>query len=689
MPNRLANETSPYLLQHRDNPVDWYPWGPEALERARAEERPILLSVGYSACHWCHVMEHESFEDPQTAALMNELFVNVKVDREERPDIDSIYMAAVQQMTGRGGWPMTVFLTPDGAPFYGGTYYPPEPRYGMPSFRQVLAGVAEAWKDRRGDVDQSAADLTEAVRQGTDMRPPPGALDPSVLDRAFAGLLPRFDLRWGGLAGAPKFPQPLTIGFVLRTWKRTGNPDALRWVEVTLRRMASGGIYDHVGGGFARYSVDAHWLVPHFEKMLYDNALLVPLYLNAWQATGAEEYRAVAEDVLHWVTREMTSPEGGFYSALDADSEGEEGLFYLWTPEGIDAVLGPEDGAVFRAYYGVTAEGNFEGQTILHAWRTVEAAAREAGVTPERLMEVVGRARQPLYEARAKRVWPGLDDKILTAWNAMMLRAFAEAGRILGSDEYRRIAIRNAEFLLSKLRIDGRLQRTYKAGQQAKIGAFLDDHALLADALVSLYQATFDARWLRDARALMEQTLERFWDEDEGVFYDTATDAEALVIRPRDLWDNATPSGSSAAVHALLRLAELLGDERYRRIAARALEGAADLATRVPAGFGYLLSALDFHLSTPTEIAFVGTPGEAQTEALLAVAARTYLPNGITALRRPEEDGDIEELVPLLRGRTARGGRATAYVCERLACQQPVNEPAELAAQLGAGSGGS
>ncbi|HEV3050455.1 MAG TPA: thioredoxin domain-containing protein, partial [Longimicrobium sp.] len=473
MPNRLANETSPYLLQHKDNPVDWYPWGPEALERARAEGRPILLSVGYAACHWCHVMEHESFEDSRTAALMNELFVNVKVDREERPDIDSIYMAAVQQMTGRGGWPMTVFLTPDGAPFYGGTYYPPEPRYGMPSFRQVLTGVADAWKERRGDVDQSAADLTEAVRQGTDMRPPPGTLDPALLDQAFAGLLPRFDDSWGGLAGAPKFPQSLTIDFVLRTWKRTGNAEALRWVEVTLRRMASGGIYDHLGGGFARYSVDEHWLVPHFEKMLYDNALLVPLYLNAWQATGADEYRAVAEDVLRWVTREMTSPEGGFYSALDADSEGEEGRFYLWTPEQIDEVLGPEDGAVFRAYYGVVPGGNFEGRTILHAWRTVDAAAQEAGVTPERLMEVVSRARQPLYEARAKRVWPGLDDKILTAWNAMMLRAFAEAARITGRDEYRRIAVANAEFLLSRLRIDGRLQRTYKEGR-AKIDAFLD-----------------------------------------------------------------------------------------------------------------------------------------------------------------------------------------------------------------------
>ena len=686
MPNRLAEETSPYLLQHADNPVDWYPWGPEALERARAEDRPILLSVGYSACHWCHVMEHESFEEPETAALMNERFVNVKVDREERPDLDAIYMAAVQQMTGHGGWPMTVFLTPAGAPFYGGTYFPPEPRHGMPSFRQVLAGVSDAWRDRRGDVDRSAADLTEAVRQGTDLRAPPGTLDPTLLDRAYEAMQPRFDPVWGGLAGAPKFPQPMTVDFVLRTWKRTGNPDALRWVEVTLRRMASRGIYDHVGGGFARYSVDAHWLVPHFEKMLYDNALLVPLYLYAWQVTGADEYRAVARDVLAWVAREMTSPEGGFYSALDADSEGEEGRFYLWTPEQVDEVLGPEEGRIVRAYYGVTPEGNFEGRTILHAWRTVEAAAQEAGVTPERLMETVSAARQPLYQARAKRVWPARDDKVVTAWNAMMLRAFAEAARILGDDGYRRTAVANAEFLLSGLRVEGRLQRTYREGR-AKIPGFLDDHALLAGALAALYEATFDPRWLREARGLMDDTLARFWDDAEGVFHDTAADAERLVVRPRDLWDNATPSGTSAAVHALLRLAELLGEERYRRIATRALEGMAELAARVPAGFGNLLAALDFHLAAPLEIAFAGTPGEARTEALLRVAARAYLPNAVTALRRPDGDEDAEALVPLLRGRTLRDDLPAAYVCERMACREPVTEPEALAAQLQARNG--
>jgi uncharacterized protein YyaL (SSP411 family) len=682
MPNRLANETSPYLLQHQDNPVDWYPWGPEALERARAQDRPILLSVGYSACHWCHVMEHESFEDDETARLMNEWFVPVKVDREERPDIDSIYMSAVQQMTGHGGWPMTVFLTPDGAPFYGGTYYPKEPRYGMPSFKQVMAGVNDAWVQRRADVDKGAEALTGAIREATEMRTGPGAVDASVLDRAYAALAQRFDPSWGGLAGAPKFPQPLTLEFVLRCWKRTGDADALRFVEVTLRRMASGGMYDQLGGGFARYSVDAHWLVPHFEKMLYDNALLVRAYLHAWQATGAPEYRAVADDVLRWVVNEMTSPEGGFYSALDADSEGEEGLFYLWTPEEIDEVVGPEDGRAVRAWWGVTPEGNFEGRTILHAWRSVDAAAQEAGVTPEGLMDAVTRARPLLYAARSRRVWPGLDDKVLTAWNAMMLHAFADAARATGVDAYRQIAVRNAEFLLGSLRVDGRLMRTYKEGR-AKIPAFLEDHALLADALIALYEATFDARWLREARALAEEVIGRFWDEAEGVFYDTAADAETLVVRPRDLWDNATPSGTSSAVLMLLRLSEMIGEARYWAVAERVLGGMAELAARAAPGFGNLLSAMDFHLATPTEIAFAGTPGEADTDALLRVAARAYLPNAVTALRRPDEDGAAEELIPLLRGREAIGGRATAYVCERLACQMPVHEPAALAEQLG------
>ena len=686
MPNRLANETSPYLLQHQDNPVDWYPWGPEALERARSEDRPILLSVGYSACHWCHVMEHESFEDPATAALMNEHYVNIKVDREERPDIDSIYMSAVQQMTGHGGWPMTVFITPGGAPFYGGTYYPPEPRYGMPSFRQILLAVAEAWRERRADVDQSAEHMAEALRQSGELRAPAGTLDPSILDRAFRSLASRFDSAWGGMAGAPKFPQPLTLEFLLRTWKRTGSADAMRFVDVTLRRMAAGGMYDHVGGGFARYSVDAHWLVPHFEKMLYDNALLARLYTHAWQATGDEAHRAVAEDVLAWVTREMTSPEGGFYSALDADSEGEEGKFYVWTPGEIDSVAGAEDGALVRAYYGVTEAGNFEGRNILHAWRSMDEVAAEQAVGAERLRDALDRARPRLYEERAKRVWPGRDDKVLTSWNAMMLHAFAEAARAFESAEYRRIAVASAEFLVRRLRTeDGRLARTYKDGR-AKIPGFLEDHALLAEALVAVYEATWDERWLGEARTLADQVLQSFWDEEQGIFFDTAVDAEQLVIRPRNLFDTATPSGNSAAVNAMLRLAELVGDERYSRVARRVLESLADTVARVPAGFGHLLSALDFHLATPTEVAFVGTPGRAETDALLRVVGRAYLPNTVTALRPVDESRADEELIPLLRGRTAREGRATAYVCERFACQQPVTEPAALAGQLGLGS---
>ena len=606
----------------------------------------------------------------------------MKVDREERPDVDSIYMAAVQRMTGHGGWPMTVFLTPAGEPFYGGTYYPPEPRHGMPSFPQVLEGVAAAWRDRREDVGRSAAELTGAVREATDLRPPPGSVDAEVLDRAWAALSDRLDPAWGGLGGAPKFPQPLTLEFALRTWRRTGRAEALRGVEVALRRMASGGIYDHLGGGFARYSVDAHWLVPHFEKMLYDNALLARLYLHAWQATGAEEHRAVAEDVLRWVMREMTSPEGGFYSALDADSEGEEGRFYLWTPRQIDDVLGAEDGRIVRAYWGVSEAGNFEGRTILHAWRTPEEAAAEAGVPAERVLEAVARARAPLYEARAARVWPARDEKVLTAWNAMMLRAFAEAARILGSGTYREVAVRSAEFLVGEMRVDGTLMRSWRDGR-ARIPAFLDDHALLADALVSVYEATWDTRWLHEARALADETLERFWDGEEGVFHDTAADAERLVVRPRDLWDNATPSGTSAAAAMLLRLGDLLGDARYTRVAVRVLESLADAAARVPAGFGNLLCAVDYHLATPTGLAFVGEPGEAATEALLEVAARTYLPNAVFALRSPDAaGGDAEELVPLLRGRTARDGRPTAYLCERLACRTPVTDPAELRAQL-------
>ena len=682
MTNRLADETSPYLLQHAHNPVDWYPWGPEALERARAEDRAILLSVGYSACHWCHVMERESFEDEATAALMNERFVCVKVDREERPDVDSIYMTAVQQMTGRGGWPMTVFITPQGAPFYGGTYYPPEPRYGMPSFRQVLLAVHEAWRERRADVDRSADDLRELLRQNAAVLPSASALDAGVLDRAHAELARRFDPRWGGFGAAPKFPQAMVLELLLRHWKRTGSAEALEMATLTLRRMAEGGMYDHVGGGFARYSTDAQWLVPHFEKMLYDNALLARVYLHAWQAGGDPEHRRVVEETLGWVMREMTSSEGGFYSALDADSEGEEGKFYLWKADEVDALLGEEDGPLFRRYYDVSDAGNFEGKNILHTAHTLDVVAAAEGVSPERLREVVDHGRRVLYDARAKRIWPGLDDKVLTSWNAMMLHAFAEAARVLERDDWREAAVRNADLLLGALRPGGRLMRTYKE-RRAKIPAFLEDHALLVDALLAVYEATWDPRWVREARALADEMLERFWDDSAGVFYDTASDAEELVVRPRDVFDNATPSGTSAAVMALLRLGELVGEPRYRAVAERALAGSMELMARIPAGFGHLLNALDFALATPTEVAIVGDPASDDTRALLRTVSRAYLPNAVLAFRSPDAGEDVAELIPLLESRTAQAGRATAYVCERLACKQPVTEPAALAEQLG------
>ncbi|HEU0078133.1 MAG TPA: thioredoxin domain-containing protein, partial [Longimicrobiaceae bacterium] len=494
-------------------------------------------------------------------------------------------------------------------------------------------------------------------------------------------LAARFDARHGGFGGAPKFPQPMILELVLRHWKRTGSPEALRMAGHTLRRMAAGGMYDQAGGGFHRYSVDARWLVPHFEKMLYDNALLARVYLQAWQATGDADFRRVVEEVLRYVQREMRSPEGGFYSAQDADSEGEEGRFYVWTPEEVDALLGAEDGALFRAYYDVTDAGNFEGKNILHVDRSAEDVAAEAGVSVERLERALARGRETLYAARARRVWPGLDDKVLTAWNAMMLRTFAEAARVLGSGEYLAVANASADFLLRELRRDGRLLRTWKEGR-AKIDAFLEDHALLADALVSLYEATGDVERVVAARGLADAMLERFWDEEEGVFYDTATDAEALVVRPRDTFDNATPSGNSAAVTALLRLAVLTGEPRYGRVAARVLEGMGEIMARVPQGFGNLLSAADFHLATPQEVVVVGRAGETGTEALLDVLRLRYLPNTVLALADPDAPAGAGEQLPLLQGRTPVGGRAAAYVCERYACRRPVTAAAELAELL-------
>jgi len=679
MANRLSGETSPYLLQHAHNPVDWYPWGEEALARARAEDRPILLSIGYSACHWCHVMERESFENADIARLMNDTFVNIKVDREERPDLDNIYMEAVQAMTGQGGWPMTMFLTPDGAPFYGGTYFPPADRMGMPGFPRVLRSVAEAYRRSPDAVRDSAQDLRGSLGRSL-MGYAEGALTPAVTAHAYQGLADAFDPTYGGFGGAPKFPQPMNFEFLLRHHHRTGEPHALEMTRVTLDHMAHGGIYDQLGGGFHRYATDAIWLVPHFEKMLYDNALLARVYLEAYQVTGDEEYRRVVEETLDYVTREMTSPEGGFYAAQDADSEGVEGKYFVWTPHEIAAVVGADDAPLVCAYYGVTERGNFEGENILHRMISLADAARNAGATPERMRAAVERARPLLLAARERRVKPGRDDKILTAWNGLTLRAFADAARVLGRDDYRAVAERSANFLLTNLKTgDGRLLRTYKDGR-AKIDGYLDDYAALADGLLALYACTFEPRLFAEARALADAILARFWDEREGGFYMTSDDGHTeLISRPKELFDNAVPSGNSTAVDVLLRLAALSGENSYAERAERTLQGLTGIVQRAPSGFGRALAAMEFALSTPTEVAIAGNL-EGAADALLQVVNGAYRPNVVTAVTRP---GALEAGIALLEGRDRVNGQAAAYVCERFACRRPVTSPGDLAKELG------
>src|SRR5215212_2891907 len=679
MPNRLIDETSPYLLQHAHNPVDWYAWGEEALGRARAEDRPILLSIGYSACHWCHVMERESFENPDIAGLMNDLFVNIKVDREERPDLDGIYMQAVQALTGHGGWPMTVFLTPDGAPFYGGTYFPPEDRGGMPGFPRVLAGVADAYRARRGDVDRNAEQLSQMLQRKI-VPSQQGPLTPGLLDRALQGVLGNIDWAEGGFGGAPKFPQPMGLELLLRGYVRTGDRQALDAVTLTLDKMAAGGIYDQLGGGFHRYAVDRIWLVPHFEKMLYDNAQLARVYLQAYQVTGNPRYRQVVEETLEYVRREMTHPEGGFYSTQDADSEGEEGKFFVWTVDEVDRLLGPEDGALFRAYFDVAPGGNFEHKSILHVAEPLERVAERLGVTPELLSAAVERGRPILHAAREERVHPGRDEKVLTAWNGMMLRAFAEAGAALERDDWVDVAVRNADFVLREIWQDGRLLRTWKDGR-AKLNGYLEDYANEADGLVALYEATFDPRWLDAARAIADVILDRFSDAESGGFYDTASDHEQLVTRPKDVFDNATPAGNSVAADVLTRLALLTGDERYRLGAESVLTVLGIIASEHPTSFGRLLCALDFVVGHPREIAIIGPADSDETRALRRAVFGRFLPNRVVAGASGPVDG---ESIPLLQDRPLRDGRPTAYVCEGYVCQAPVTSPEALAAQLDA-----
>ncbi len=681
MPNRLITETSPYLLQHAHNPVDWHAWGREALDKAQAEDKPILLSIGYSACHWCHVMERESFEDEKTAGLMNDNFVSIKVDREERPDIDNVYMNAVQALTGSGGWPLTVFLTPDGRPFYGGTYFPPDDNRGMVSFPRLLTAMADAYRNKRGDVIQATQQLVSRVQQMAEVPRAQEPLSPDVLHQAFQNLVSNYDFQNGGFGSAPKFPQPMTYEFILRYYKLTNSPRALEMVEMAASQMAMGGIYDQVGGGFHRYSTDQYWLVPHFEKMLYDNALLIRLFLHLFQATENGFYRRVAEETLDYVIREMRDPAGGFYSSQDADSEGEEGKFFLWTRDELKLVLGEKDADLIGAYFGASEAGNFEGTNILNTPQGPESFAAEAGIAPEELASAVSSAKRKLMEARGGRVHPGRDDKALTAWNGMMLRSFAEAASILDRDDYRQAAVDCAEFLLQELVRDGRLLRTYKDGK-AHLNGYLEDYAYLADGLLYLYEATFDDRWLNEARSLADGMIDLFWEQAENGFYDTGRDHEDLVVRPRDVFDNATPCGSSVAVDMLLRLSMFTGDGEYSRRASTALRAMRQYLIRAPNGMGHWLCALDFYLSTPKEIAIVGELADPATKSLLGAIYGGCLPNKVLAGASPEKALAGPSSTPLLEGRTLVDGKPTAYVCQNYVCQLPVTDPEALTRQL-------
>ncbi|MCH8310513.1 MAG: thioredoxin domain-containing protein [Chloroflexi bacterium] len=679
MSNRLIHETSPYLLQHANNPVDWFPWGDEAFREARERGVPILLSVGYSSCHWCHVMERESFENEETAALMNEKYVSIKVDREERPDVDSIYMAAVQAMSGHGGWPMTVFLTPEGEPFYGGTYFPPDDRGGLPSFRKVLQAISNEYVNNKSEVNRITSQLVQRLKQ---MSASVRSLDPltdSIFDQAFTTIVSQFDDQHGGIGLQPKFPQPMTYEFLLRYYARTGNSDALEMVEITLDQMARGGIYDQLGGGFHRYSTDTFWLVPHFEKMLYDNALLVKLYLHAYQVTGDESYRKVVEETLEYVRREMTSPEGGFYSAQDADSEGVEGKFFVWRPEQIEKLLGKERGELVNLHYGVTNTGNFEGRTILHVPGSIQQTAAHFGISEDEARKILDESRGILLEERVQRVAPMRDDKTLTVWNGLMLRAYAEAGAVLNRPDYVAVAQKSAEFLLRELREGNRVLRTHKDGR-SKLKGYLDDYACLIDGLIALHEADLDPAWLAHADTLAQSMIDLFWDPVTAQFFDTGSDQESLIFRPRDQGDNAVPSGISMAVEVLLKLSVITDNKDYQTKAVDSLRSAREMMTRFPTGAGHWLTALDFYLSTPKEIVIVGNPQDDATIELARTVFGSFVPNHVLVSSDPAKPQTLQ--YPLIADRPMLNGQPTAYVCENYVCNLPVTSTDELGKQI-------
>ncbi|HVU86132.1 MAG TPA: thioredoxin domain-containing protein [Pirellulales bacterium] len=686
MPNRLANETSPYLLQHAGNPVDWYPWGSEALARARQDDRPIFLSIGYSACHWCHVMEHESFENPAIAAQLNAGFVSIKVDREERPDLDQIYMSAVQMLTGRGGWPMSVFLTPELKPFYGGTYFPPHARMGMPGFDQVLAAVLDAWKNRRTEVTSAAQRLTDQLTSMTQLAVPAEAPTAAAFAAAQGELARLFDPREGGIGGAPKFPHAIDLRLLLRLWQRDRNAKTLDMVRLTLDKMAAGGIYDHLGGGFHRYSVDDHWLVPHFEKMLYDNALLASCYIEAFQATGDERYAQVVRETLDYVLREMRDPAGGFRSTQDADSEGEEGKFYVWKPAEVEEVLGTDRARTFCCVYDVSDAGNFEASNILNRPKPLDQCARVLHREPDDLEEELANSRKQLLAARAKRVAPALDDKVLVNWNGLMIAALAQAGAALGVPAYVAAAAQAANFILERMRRDdGRLLHAYRNGA-ARFDGYLDDYACLADALVSLYEADFDERWIAEAVVLADIILARFADRARGGFFFTADDHETLVARPAEIQDGSTPSATAMAVTALLRLGKLTGRTDYLEAADKTLRLFADLMQKHPMATAQMLIAFDFAQGPTPELVLIGDSRSAAVSNVLADLRRRFWPAKVVAARPTEHQGAV--LAPLFEGKgmagagQENGGEPVLYVCENFACREPIADAAAITAEF-------
>ena len=685
MPNRLAGETSPYLLQHANNPVDWFPWGPDALARAKLLDRPIFLSIGYAACHWCHVMERESFEHDETARYLNDHFVSIKVDREERPDLDQVYMAAVQAMTGGGGWPMSVFLTPEGRPFYGGTYYPDEPRHGMPSFRQVLEGVDRAWREQRADVEAAGGRLVQSLVDQARLPATAEEPRPELLAVAAAAIEASFDWANGGWGAAPKFPQPMTIEFLLRRFASTGDPRPLIVARTSLDRMAAGGVHDQLGGGFHRYSTDAQWLVPHFEQMLYDNAQLARVYVHAWQLTGDEAYRRVAIGTLDYVIRELTTDDGAFAASQDADTDGIEGLTFTWRAAEVREVLG-DDAGLFEAAYGVTDDGNWEGVTILSRVATdSDLAARFELAEPEVVARLAD-ARARLLARRATRPQPARDDKALAAWNGLAIAALADAAVAFAAshpddaDRYRDAAVRAARTIVDGLVAeDGRLGRSWKDGRASGTG-ILEDHADLADGLLALYVATFDERWFSIAHALMDRVLGHFADPSGG-WFDTADDHERLVTRPKDVQDNAVPSGNAKAAGVLLRLAALTGEGRYRSAAERAIRTVVPFVARYPTGFAEWLGAIDLALAAIAEVAIVGPSDDPSRRALVLEATGRYRPSQVTAAATDDGAAAVSAIA-LLHDRVAVEGRPTAYVCRAFACRLPVSDPDGLAAQL-------